>query len=80
MTIEEVKKIILVEQLINYNWFGDHDIYPNEVCIRKVNDDWSVFTSDERCSQISDVLYQNESEALQDFLQRLRADKVLRSL
>lgn len=74
------EKIIKDEKLMHFNWFNNHKIYPNEVNIGKVNSEWSVFTTDERASKISEVLYKNESDALIDFIKRLRADKVLNSL
>lgn len=76
----QAMKIIEDEELKNYNWFNDHEVSPNEICIRKVNDHWSVFTSDERCSKISEQLYQDKSKALEDFIERLKADKILRNL
>lgn len=80
MNEKEAKKIINNEKLINYNWFEDHEVCPNEVCIRKVNNEWSVFTSDERCSKISEIMYEDENKAIEDFIERLRADKILRSI
>ena len=80
MTKDEALKIIEDEKLRNFNWFGDHDLRANEVVINKVSAGWSVYTADERASVISEVVYDYESEALEDFIERLRADKILREL
>lgn len=80
MIREDALKIIDNEKLRNFNWFGDHSIRPNEVVIRKVSTKWSVYTTDERESVISEYVYDSESDALEDFIERLRADKILSEL
>ncbi|WP_055109359.1 hypothetical protein [Paenibacillus ihumii] len=80
MTREEALKIIKKEKLKNFNLYGDHAHRANEVVIRKVFTGWSVYTVDERESVISEVLYDSESDALEDFIERLRADKILSEL
>jgi Immunity protein 59 len=80
MIREEVLKIIDKEKLRSFNWFGDHNIRPNEVVIRKVSTKWSVYTTDERESAISEHIYDSESDALEDFIKRLRANKILSEL
>ncbi len=77
MTEREAIKIIKEENLKNYNWFENHDLRPNEVEIVKLEEVWTVATADERATRISEISYNNESEALDDFIERLRADKVL---
>ena len=80
MTREETLKIIESEKLKNFNWYGDHASRADEVVIREVAAKWSVYTADERASAISEVVYDSESEALEDFIERLRADKILSEL
>lgn len=80
MTEREAIQIIEDENLKNYNWFDDHERQPNEVEITKRGSGWTVATADERTTQISKMSYKSESEALNDFIERLRADKVLRNL
>ncbi|OXM12979.1 hypothetical protein [Paenibacillus herberti] len=80
MTREEALKIIETEKLKNFNWYGDHVLRANEVVISEVSTRWSVFTADERESVISEVVYDSESDALEDFIERLRADKILSEL
>ena len=80
MTKNEVINIIKDEELLNYNLFEEHEVKPEEVVIRIVNDKWSVYTSDERNCIISEEIYDNESDAFDDFIDRLRADKILREL
>lgn len=77
MKEHEAIQIIDEENLKNFNWFEHHDLRPNEVEIVKRVDFWTVATTDERANRISEISYNNESEALDDFIERLRADKVL---
>ena len=80
MTKNEVINIIKDEELLNYNLFEEHEVKPEEVVIRIVNERFSVYTSDERNCIISEEIYDNESDAFDDFIDRLRADKILRKL
>jgi len=80
VTKEEALRIIEDEKLRHFNWFSDHENRADEIVIRKYSTKWSVYTADERASAISEVLYDTESEALEDFIERLRADKMLREL
>ena len=77
MTEREAIQIIKDEGLKNYNWFDNHEVQPNEVEITKRENVWIVATADERKTRISTISYKSESEALNDFIERLRADKVL---
>jgi len=77
MTEREALQIIGNENLKNYNWFDHHALQPNEVEISKQGNIWLVATADERVNRISTMSYTSESEALEDFIERLRADKVL---
>jgi hypothetical protein len=77
MTEQEAIQIIRDEGLKNYNWFDHHTLQPNEVEIKKQRNAWIVATTDERGNRISAISYKFESEALEDFIERLRADRVL---
>lgn len=77
MTEREAIQIIKDEDLKNYNWFDNHEVQPNEVEITKRENVWIVATADERKTRISTISYKSENEALNDFIERLRADKVL---
>jgi hypothetical protein len=50
--------------------------------LRHENDKWIVYVTDERASKItnSQDSYADEEEALDDFIDRLRADKIFREL
>lgn len=82
MKKEEAKRIIAKEGLENYNFNEDRYKRENEVVLRHENDKWIVYVTDERASKItnSQDTYSDEEDALDDFIDRLRADKVLRDL
>ena len=50
--------------------------------LKKENEKWIVYVTDERASKITNSVdkYNTETEAIEDFIERLRADKVLREL
>lgn len=75
-------EIIQKEELINYNMFEKRNNKENEVVILKKYGKWIVYVTDERASKITNSVdeYTTESEALDDFIDRLRADKILREL
>ena len=82
MNIKEAIKIIHEEKLQDYNMNEERDNKENEVVLRHENDKWIVYVTDERASKItnSQDTYSDEEEALDDFIDRLRADKILREL
>lgn len=75
-------EIIQKEELINFNMFEKRDNKENEVVILEQSGKWIVYVTDERASKITNSVdeYTTESEALDDFIDRLRADKILREL
>ena len=79
MTENEVKQILNAEGLKCYNWFRNHDIKPNEVIIYKENDNWVVCAADERAwiVETSYAKYDNEEMAYEDFIKRVRLEKIL---
>lgn len=82
MNIKEAIRIIHEEKLQDYNMNEVRDNRENEVVLRNENDKWIVYVTDERASKItnSQDTYTDEEEALDDFIDRLRADKILREL
>ncbi len=82
MERDKAIEIIHKEGLINFNMFEKRDDKENEVVILKQSGKWIVYVTDERASKITNSVdeYTTESEALDDFIERLRADKILREL
>lgn len=81
MTINKAIEIIQNENLQNFNLLEERNNKENEVVILKKDDKWMVYVTDERASKIYDSVdeYNSESEALDDFINRLRADKLLKN-
>lgn len=75
MTRETVLKIIEDEKLTNYNFFEGKGISSDEIVILKKEGKWIVYATDERATMVtnSDFVYDNEEEALDSFIRRLRA-------
>ncbi|WP_143315796.1 Imm59 family immunity protein [Clostridium sp. HBUAS56017] len=82
MNIKEAKRIIHDEKLQDYNMNEERGNRENEVVLRNENGKWIVYVTDERASKVtnSQDTYSDEEEALDDFIDRLRADKILREL
>ena len=82
MNIKEAIRIIDEEKLQDYNMNEERDNRENEVVLRHENNKWIVYVTDERASKVtnSQDTYADEEEALDDFIDRLRADKILREL
>ena len=80
MNIKEVIKIIQDEKLQDYNMNEERYNRENEVVLRRENDKWIVYATDERASKVtnSQDIYLDEQEALDDFIDRLRALNRLR--
>lgn len=80
ITNEEAKKIIKNEGLQRFNWYNEHPLNENEVGIRIGNSNhWEVYVTDERASVVqgSITVFDNESDALDNFIKRLRTEKIL---
>ena len=82
MNIKEAIKIINEEKLQGYNMNEERDNKENEIVLKHKNNKLIVYVTDERASKItnSEDIYLNEEEALGNFIDRLRADKILREL
>lgn len=80
MTRDYIKKIIDKECLIGYNFFENRANAENEIVIMKESSQWIVYVTDERASKMSgsEKRFDNEVEALNNFLTRLRALNYLR--
>ncbi|RIW30391.1 hypothetical protein D3H55_16780 [Bacillus salacetis] len=75
-------RIICVEKLKDYILNEVRENRENEVVLRQENDKWIVYVTDERASKVtnSQGTYEDEEEALNNFIKRLRAGKILREL
>ena len=80
MNIKEAIKIIKDEKLQGYNMNEERYNRENEVVLRCENDKWIVYATDERASKDtnSQDIYFDEEEALDNFIDRLRALNRLR--
>ncbi|MBC6309275.1 hypothetical protein HCJ66_06875 [Listeria sp. FSL L7-1582] len=79
MDILEAKEIIENEGLQNYCFFCGNEQKADIVVINKSDSYWIVYTNSERAAKTSEKRYENESDALEDFIKRLRGDKAYRS-
>ena len=80
MNIKEAIKIIKDEKLQGYNMNEERYNRENEVVLRCENDKWIVYATAERASKVtnSQDIYFDEEEALDNFIDRLRALNRLR--
>lgn len=80
MTRECTKKIIDEEGLSGYNFFESRVNAENEIVIMNDSEQWIVYATDERASKItgSEKIFDNETEALENFVKRLRALNILK--
>lgn len=80
MNIKEAIKMIQDEKLQGYNMNEERYNRENEVVLRCENDKWIVYATDERASKVtnSQDIYFDEEEALDNFIDRLRALNRLR--
>ena len=80
MNIKEAIKIIKDEKLQGYNMNEERYNRENEVVLRCENDKWIFYSTDERAIKVtnSQYIYFDEEEALDNFIDRLRALNRLR--
>ncbi len=73
MTRDMAKKIIEEEKLFDY-YFFENPGTADAVVIYQKDDKWIVYVTDERAAKYpgSDFVYDNEEDALDDFINRLR--------
>lgn len=82
MIREEAKNIIETEKLQGYNLFENRPNKKEEVGICEKGGRWIVYVTTERTGIAagSERVFDNESDALENFIKRLRADKRLREI
>lgn len=82
MTKNEFMEIVNEEGLKNYNLYDENNLRSDELVLTKKNHNWIVYATSERASCVtgSEVTFDNESSALENLIERLRADKILASL
>ena len=75
MTRESVKRIISDEGLTGYRFFESGMNGEHEIVIVKDSRQWIVYATDERACKVtgSDQTFDNEEDALDNFVKRLRA-------
>jgi hypothetical protein len=78
LTKENILEIVNREGLFQYNIFDDHQRKANEVIIRKENDQYIVFRTDENNVIIGEEqLHSNENDAVNNFVKKLHEIKKL---
>lgn len=75
MTEQEALEIIQNENLDGTNFFSTNRLHFESTVIMKVDNSWEVYIYGEKGGKEGFVSYDNESEALVDYLERLRAWK-----
>lgn len=80
MTRELALRIIEEESLDDFNIFNEQKNRENEIVIIKKNDKWITYATDERANFVigSEGVFDSESQAWDDFIERLRAGKRLK--
>lgn len=75
MKRKDAERIINAGELVSYNFFEDRNDSSDEMVIKKVSGKWIVYATNERASKIigGEHIYDNEEEALDNFIRRLRA-------
>lgn len=81
MTRDIVEKIINEERLVGYNLFENRANAENEIVIVDDSKQWIVYATDERASKVtgSEKVFDNEADALENFVKRLRALNILKN-
>ena len=79
MKIKDARKIIPEARLPGSPFCAERENRENEVVLKKENEKWIVYVTDERASKITNSVdkYNTETEAIEDFIERLRADKAI---
>lgn len=79
MSQQEAKKIIKKDLLTRFNWFEERHLKENEIGIKVDDNQWVVYVTDERASVVTGSIlkFDNESDALDNFIKRLRTERKL---
>lgn len=82
MTISEAIRIIKSENLTHFNLYEQRPYRERELTLQHIDGKWNVFMTDERACIFppSEIIFDNESDALDDFIRRLRIGKRLELL
>lgn len=82
MKRKEAEQIIKAEHLVSYHFPDDRADSPDEMVIRESSGQWVVYATNERAAKITggEAVYENEEEALDHFIRRLRALNRVRNL
>ena len=75
MNRKEAEEIIISEKLIPYSFFENRNDATDEMVIKRTLDKWTVYATNERAAKIleGEKSFDNEEEALDNFIRRLRA-------
>ena len=70
MEIEDARKVIQEEGLQGYNLCEERENRENEVVLKKENEKWIVYVTDERANKITNSVdkYNTETKAIEDFI------------
>lgn len=81
MTQKQALLILQEEGLSHYNWNEEHEKRENEVVIKLAKSKSVVYVTDERASIVtgSITIFKTEEEALENFISRVRTEKILYS-
>lgn len=79
MILEDVLRIIEQENLVGYNLFENRGNRENEIVIKREEQGWIVYATDERASKVtgSEKVFLTEESALDNFIKRTRALNIL---
>lgn len=79
MTRWEAENIINQENLKRINWYDQDNLRENQVGIKREDDYWVVYATDERASIVTTSISNHvaESEALEMLIKKARTGKIL---
>lgn len=79
MTKEAVLSILKEEKLYHYNWNEEHDKRENEAAIKFEKNNFIVYVTDERAAIVTNSItsFSSEEDALDNFIKRVRTEKIL---
>lgn len=82
MKRKEAEGIIISEKLISYSLFENRNDAADEMVIKRTSGKWTVYATNERAAKILDgeKSFDNEEDALDNFIRRLRALNKVRNL
>lgn len=74
MTEQEALRIIKEEKLEHVNWYDDKHLRENQVVIRKCDEGWEVYVTDERAGLLdgTERKYSNSEDAYDALIDKAR--------